>query len=111
MNYNIRDKWLALAIYRNPVEQGQHYNVTGNTKWKVCGSKSIASKYCNMWIRESDTAGEYTLINRVLQCKDIGTMIKDYGIYNGKDAIRVVNELKGVANQLVSMASELGVKF
>ena len=64
-----------------------------------------------MWIRESDTAGEYTLINRVLQCKDIGTMIKDYGIYNGKDAIRVVEELKGVANQLVSMAAELGVKF
>lgn len=111
MQYNIRDKWLALAIYRNHVEHGQHYNVTGNTKWKVCGSKSIASKYCNMWIRESDTAGEYTLLTRVLQCKDIGTMIKDYGIYNVTDAIRVVEELKGVANQLVSMASELGVKF
>ena len=111
MQYNIRDKWLALAIYRNPVEQGQNYNVTGNTKWKVCGSKSVASKFVNMWIRESDTAGEYTLINRVLQCKDIGTLIKDYGMWNGKDAIRVVEELKGVANQLVSMASELGVKF
>ena len=32
-------------------------------------------------------------------------------MWNGKDAIKVVDELKGVANQLVSMASELGVKF
>lgn len=106
MNYNIRDKWLAICIFRNPVEEGQHYNVTGNTKWKICGSKSIASKYLNIWVRE----GEHLLV-RMIQCREIGQLIKDYGIYNGKDAIKVVQELTGVANQIVSMASELGVKF
>ena len=106
MNYNIRDKWLAICIFRNPVEEGQHYNVTGNTKWKICGSKSIASKYLNIWVRE----GEHLLI-RMIQCREIGQLIKDYGIYNGPDAIKVVKELTGVANQIVSMASELGVKF
>ena len=106
MKYNIRDKWLAFCIFQNPVEDGQHYNVTGNTKWKICGSKSIAQKYLNMWVRE----GEHLLI-RMIQCKEIGTLIKDYGMWNGKDAQTVVQELKGVANEMVSMASELGVKF
>ena len=106
MNYNIRDKWLAICIFRNPVEEGQHYNVTGNTKWKICGSKCIASKYLNIWVRE----GEHLLI-RMIQCREIGQLIKDYGIYNGPDAIKVVKELTGVANQIVSMASELGVKI
>lgn len=106
MQYNIRDKWLAICIFRNPVENGQHYNVTGNTKWKVCGSKTIAQKYLNMWGHE----GEYLII-RMIQCKEIGTLIKDYGMWNGKDAQTVVQELKGVANEMVNMASELGVQF
>lgn len=106
MNYNIRDKWLAICIFRNPVEEGQNYNVTGNTKWKICGSKSIASKYLNVWGRE----GEHLLI-RMIQCREIGQLIRDYQMWTGKDAIKVVNELTGVANQIVSMASELGVKF
>ena len=111
MNYNIRDKWLALAIYRNPVEQGQHYNVTGTTRWKVCGSKSVASKFVNQWVIDKDNEGSYPLYNRVIQCKEIGWEIKSYGMWNGKDAIKVVDELKGVANQLASMASKIGVKF
>ena len=106
MQYNIRDKWLAICVFRNPVEEGQNCNVTGTTKWKVCGSKSIASKYLNTWARE----GEHILI-RMIQCKEIGTLIKDYGMWSGKDAQIVVQELTGVANEIVSMASELGVKI
>ena len=106
MNYNIRDKWLAICIFRNPVEEGQHYNVTGNTKWKICGSKSIAQKYLNMWVRE----GEHLLI-RMIQCREIGQLIKDYGMWTDEKAKTVVKELTGVANQIVSMASELGVKI
>lgn len=106
MMYNIRDKWLAICIFRNPVKKGQNYNVTGNTKWKVCGSKSVASRCLNEWLREGNT-----LLVRMIQCREIGQLIKDYGIYNGPDAIKVVKELTGVANQIVSMASELGVKI
>jgi hypothetical protein len=47
----------------------------------------------------------------MIQCKEIGTLIKDYGMWNGKDAQTIVKELTGVANEIVSMASELGVKF
>ena len=106
MKYNIRDKWLAVCVFRNPVEKGQNYNVTGNTKWKVCGSKSIASKYLNTWVREGDH-----LLIRMIQCGELGRLIKDYQIWSGKDAQFVVEELTGVANQIVSMASDLGVSF
>ena len=106
MKFNIRDKWLAICIFRNPVEEGQHYNVTGNTKWKICGSKSIASKYLNMWGRE----GEHLLI-RMIQPKELGTLIRDYQMWTGKDAIKVVNELTEVANQIVSMASNLNIRI
>lgn len=106
MNYNIRDKWLAICIFRNPIEEGQNYNVTGNTKWKICGSKSIAQKYLNMWVRE----GEHLLI-RMIQPKELGTLIKDYGMWNGKDAQTVVKELTGVANEIVSMASNLNTRI
>jgi hypothetical protein len=47
----------------------------------------------------------------MIQCCEIGQLIKDYGMWNGKDSQTVVQELKGVANMIVSMASELGVKF
>lgn len=54
--------------------------------------------------------GEHLII-RMIQCKEIGTLIKDYGMWNGKDAQTVVQELTGVANDMVSMATELGVSF
>ena len=106
MKYNIRDKWLAICVFRNPVEEGQNFNVTGTTKWKVCGSKSIASKYLNTWVREGDH-----LLIRMIQPKELGRLIKDYQMWNGKDAQKVVEELTGVANQIVSMASSIGVTF
>ena len=106
MNYNIRDKWLAICVFRNPVEEGQNFNVTGTTKWKVCGSKSIASKYLNLWVSEGDH-----LLIRMIQCGELGRLIKDYQMWNGKDAQKVVEELTGVANQIVSMASNIGVTF
>jgi hypothetical protein len=106
MQYNIRDKWLAICIFRNPVKEGKNFNVTGNTKWKVCGSKSVAQRCLNEWLVEGDT-----LLVRMIQCKEIGTLIKDYGMWNGKDAQTIVKELTGVANEIVSMASELGVKI
>lgn len=106
MKYNIRDKWLAICVFRNPIEEGQNCNVTGTTKWKICGSKSIASKCLNTWARE----GDYLLI-RMIQPKELGRLIKDYQMWNGKDAQKVVEELTGVANQIVSMASSIGVTF
>lgn len=106
MKYNIRDKWLAFCVFRDTPEQGQNYNVTGNTKWKVCGSKSIASKYLNTWVREGDH-----LLIRMIQCGELGRLIKDYKIWSGKDAQFVVEELTGVANEIVSMASDIGVTF
>jgi hypothetical protein len=93
-------------VFRNPVEEGQNFNVTGTTKWKVCGSKSIASKYLNTWVREGDH-----LLIRMIQCGELGRLIKDYQMWNGKDAQKVVEELTGVANQIVSMASNIGVTF
>lgn len=111
MKYNIRDKWLAISVYKNPVDKGQHNNVTGTTKWKVCGSKSIASKYVNSWVTERDSNGEFPLMNRVIQCKEIGTLIKDYGMFNGKDSQKVVEELRGIANEMINMASNLGLSF
>lgn len=106
MNYNIRDKWLAICIFRNPVKEGKNFNVTGTTKWKVCGSKSVAQRCLNEWLVEGDT-----LLVRMIQPKELGTLIKDYQMWNGKDAVKVVNELTGVANQIVSMASNLNTRI
>ena len=111
MRFNIRDKWLAIAVYRNSVQEGQQYNVTGTTKWKVCGSKSVASKFVNMWVREQDSEGRSALLNRMIQPKELGTLIKDYQMWTGKDAVKVVNELTEVANQIVSMASNLNTRI
>ena len=111
MKFNIRDKWLAIAVYRNSVQEGQQYNVTGTTKWKVCGSKSVASKFVNMWVREQDSEGRSALLNRMIQPKELGTLIKDYQMWTGKDAVKVVNELTEVANQIVSMASNLNTRI
>ena len=111
MQYNIRDKWLAICVFRNPIDNVENCNVTGNTKWKICGSKNVASKYVNLWCRERDSVGEFPLIDRIIQCKQIGRLIKDYDMWSGKDAQRMVKQLTGVANEMVGMASELGVKF
>ena len=111
MKFNIRDKWLAIAVYRNPVEEGQQYNVTGTTKWKVCGSKSVASKFVNMWVREQDSNGQSALLDRMIQPRELGTLIKDYQMWTGKDAIKVADELTAVANEIVTMASKLNTRI
>lgn len=111
MNYNIRDKWLAITVYKNPVQEGQQYNVTGTTKWKVCGSKSVASKFVNMWVRERDSDGKFALLDRIIQPKELGTLIKDYQMWSGKDAIKVADELTAVANEIVKMASKLNTRI
>ena len=104
MMYNIRDKWLAICIFRNPVAKGVNFNVTGNTKWKVCGSKSVAQRCLNEWLREGNT-----LLVRMIQVAELKRLISDYGIYNGPDAIKVVEELTGVDKELSTSAKSNGV--
>ena len=104
MLYNIRDKWLAICIFKKPVAEGKNFNVTGNTKWKVCGSKSVAQRCLNEWLKEGDT-----LLLRMIQVADLKTLISDYGIYNGTDAIKVVKELTDVDKELGTRAKTNGV--
>lgn len=106
MKYNIRDKWLAICIFRNPVKEGNNYNVTGNTKWKVCGSKSVARRCLNEWLVEGDT-----LLVRMIQPKELGTLIRDYQMWTDEKAKKVVEELIGVSNEIVSMASNLNTRI
>ena len=106
MMYNIRDKWLAICVFRNPVKEGNNFNVTGNTKWKVCGSKSVAQRCLNQWLVEGET-----LLVRMIQPKELGTLIKDYQMWTGEKAKTVVKELTGVANEIVSMASNLNTRI
>lgn len=111
MKYNIRDKWLAVSVCRNEVTGRKDFNVSGTTRWKICGSKSVASKYANAWYSDSDSLSEMPLCTRALQCKELGNLIKGFQWYNGKDAIKVVDELTGVANEIVNMAANLGTGF
>ena len=104
MMYNIRDKWLAICIFKKPVAKGNNFNVTGDTKWKVCGSKSVAQRCLNEWLKEGDT-----LLVRMIQVSELKRLISDYGMYDGPDSIKVVKELEGVDKELGTRAKTNGV--